>query len=191
MDWSEYWYYDETSPSCLRWKVDRYKGRGLTILFIRKGDVAGSLDKSTGYWKVNLKGVGIKVHQVVWFLHHGKMQDGMMVDHIDGVSANNHINNMRCVTKALNTRNMGMSSINTSGFCGVSYTKLTNSHGSKTVNEYWKAEWMGADGIKIGKTFSITKLGNDEAFRLACEHRAKMIAELNEQGAGYTTRHGT
>jgi hypothetical protein len=39
--------------------------------------------------------------------------------------------------------------------------------------------------------FSISKLGNDEAFRQACEYRAKMIAELNEQGANYTERHGT
>lgn len=23
-NWSDYFYYDETSPSCLRWKVDRY-----------------------------------------------------------------------------------------------------------------------------------------------------------------------
>jgi len=191
MGWDDYWYYDETSPSCLRWKVDRYKGRALSILFIRKGDVAGSLDKSTGYWKVNLKCVGIKVHQIVWFLHHGKMPDGMIVDHEDRNPANNRIGNMRAVTKATNNRNVNKSKANTSGVCGVSYTKLTNSHGSKSVNEYWKAEWMRLDGIKVGKIFSITKLGNDEAFRLACEYRAKMIEELNQQGAGYTERHGT
>ena len=30
----------------------------------------------------------------------------------------------------------------------------------------------------------------DEAFRLACEHREKMIMELNDRGAGYSPTHG-
>lgn len=39
-------------------------------------------------------------------------------------------------------------------------------------------------------TFSTHKFGNDEAFRLACEYRIEMVAELNRQGAGYTKTHG-
>jgi hypothetical protein len=35
------------------------------------------------------------------------------------------------------------------------------------------------------------KYGKEEAFRLAVEWRAARIKELNEQGAGYTERHGT
>ena len=39
--------------------------------------------------------------------------------------------------------------------------------------------------------FSVEKHGNEEAFRLACEWRSEQIRLLNEQGAGYTERHGT
>ena len=41
------------------------------------------------------------------------------------------------------------------------------------------ARWYDIDGILRGKHFRIDRLGNDEAFRLACEWRAKMIEQLN------------
>ena len=36
----------------------------------------------------------------------------------------------------------------------------------------------------------LKKYGKEEAFRLAVEWRAARIKELNNQGAGYTERHG-
>ena len=47
------------------------------------------------------------------------------------------------------------------------------------------------DGKKKTKAFSPFVYGYEQAFKLACEWREKMIAEFNEQGAGYTERHGT
>ena len=41
------------------------------------------------------------------------------------------------------------------------------------------------------KAFSCLKYGDEEALRLALEWRDKTIKEINEQGAGYTERHGT
>lgn len=40
------------------------------------------------------------------------------------------------------------------------------------------------------KTFSISKYGEKESFRLACEYRSKMIESLNANGAGYASTHG-
>ena len=54
--------YDESSPSCLRWKVSRIGGRGIC-----PGDVAGSID-SKGYWRVGISGKEYRVHRIVYHL---------------------------------------------------------------------------------------------------------------------------
>lgn len=50
--------------------------------------------------------------------------------------------------------------------------------------------WMDTEGKRHTKSFACKKYGYDQAFQLACEYRSKMIAELNEQGAGYSETHG-
>lgn len=62
---------------------------------------------------------------------------------------------------------------------------------SRKRQTYVTATYVGLIGKNISKYFSVDKYGYDEAFRLACEWRKQKIAELNEQGAGYTERHGT
>ncbi len=42
IEWGEYFYYDESSPSGLRWKVNRYSGRSDSIISAEKGQVAGT-----------------------------------------------------------------------------------------------------------------------------------------------------
>lgn len=42
IDFSQYLYYDPTSPSALRWKVDVMGGRGYAATLIRSGSAAGS-----------------------------------------------------------------------------------------------------------------------------------------------------
>lgn len=80
------------------------------------------------------------------------------------------------------TRNQRMKNHNTSGVTGVFFSVNRNC---------WIANWMCIYTSKNKrKHFSINKYGKDEAFRLACEYREKMVQELNEQGAGYTEQHG-
>ena len=47
MKFEDYFYYDETSPTFLRWKVDRYSGRKRNVLKFKKGDVCGSFERDT------------------------------------------------------------------------------------------------------------------------------------------------
>ena len=54
---NHYFYYDETSPSFLRWKVSRGK--------IKAGDSAGGKDNK-GYYIVKLNNVSYKVHRVIF-----------------------------------------------------------------------------------------------------------------------------
>lgn len=86
-------------------------------------------------------------------------------------------------------RNTRQSKINQSGVTGVKLQENTDRKGQPYY--YYVAFWRNLDGTESHKCFSVSKIGDSEAFRLACEYRAKMIEELNAQGAGYTERHGT
>jgi hypothetical protein len=93
--------------------------------------------------------------------------------------------NVKWILDEFQSRNKGKTVRNTSGVTGV--TVAIGKNGVKRYRVYW----MNLDGKAGSKSFSVLKYGEDEAFRLACEYRVKMIAELNEQGAGYGERHGT
>lgn len=189
IDFSELYYYDVTSPSYLRRKTDWISGMKYQIVKAHAGDVAGSLSLGRcSYYVTKADNTSYRVHRIIWELFYGAIEDGWQVDHIDGDSLNNNINNLRCVKNITNSRNQKFRSTNTSEVCGVGMLINKTKSGE---NRYWKAQWNTLDGKRCAKCFSINKLGNEEAFRLACEYRLKMIAELNAQGAGYSSRHGT
>lgn len=178
VDWNSLVYYDETSTTGLRWKVGRVcpkMNRRVTKIGAEAGSKKGkrsvlTIDKQSYY-----------SYRIVYTICKGPIPDGMEVDHLDGDCTNNAIWNLELKDSPRNNRNMKKSGRNTSGVTGVSHM---NSKGC----EYWVAYWV--DGKLKAKCFNIAKLGEEEAFQQACEHRARMIAELNEQGAGYTDRHG-
>lgn len=181
--WHNWLYYEESSPSGLKWKVEIRRGQHFNVVSVAVGDDAGYLD-SNGYWTIGLCGQIYKGHRIVWELHNPGLLSEEFIDHKNGDSADNKIENLRKVDRGTNQRNRSKCKSNKSGVTGVSF-----SHGSGSSS--WRAKWHNMDGTRQEKYFSIKKHGNDEAFRLACEYRAKMIQELNEQGAGYTERHGT
>lgn len=183
MNWSDWFTYDENSPSCLRWKVERTSGRNGARVLVKAGDVAGSLT-NYGYYSVRLKGKNHGAHRVIWEMFNCQIAAGMQIDHINGVRRDNRLANLRVVSNAENRRNMYIQRNTLSGINGVN--RATNGRGYF----YWKATWSCARSKSHAKYFSIAKHGEDEAFRLACEHRNKMIEQLNAEGAGYTDRHG-
>ena len=180
---ADYFYYDETSASCLRWKVERRSGRGSGRVMASPGDVAGTAHDQNGYAVVGLFGTTYFVHKIIWELMTGQAYGSTQVDHEDGNPSNNKIGNLRAATQQVNMRNRCMSSANTSGFTGVSQCR-------RKRQTYWRARWFTLDGKEKAKWFSISVLGDIEAFIAACEYRAKMIEQLNVQGAGYKERHG-
>lgn len=191
VNWKDLVYYDPTSPSGLRWACNiPHKGTfGNKVSYVKVvGDVAGSLQKKNNRYKIKYQQKAYMAHRVVYELFYGKISDELVVDHIDGDALNNRIENLRVVEQAKNARNVKKHSRNTTGVVGVVLSVVKSSSGK--VFSYYNATWQ-VEGKMQNKYFSITKLGEDEAFRLACEHRAKMIEELNKQGAGYTERHGT
>ena len=184
MDLNDYFYYDETSPTCLRHKAVKYCRK-------REGESTGQR-KSHGYYLVTAGGVTYKAHRVIYELLVGKIPEGMQIDHVDRDRSNNRFENLRLVCSADNMRNKVKQSNNTSGVTGVCLIKTASrARADGSIPAYWQAKWHDLSKNRCTKMFSIDTLGYDEAFRLACEYRAKMITELNEQGAGYSENHGT
>lgn len=172
VDFRDYLYYDESSPSCLRW--GKYI-RGATI----KDKAAGSLDKTTGYYRVCVNGKLFYAHRVVWCIHNLEIECTQQIDHINGIKTDNRIVNLRLATQAENNRNQKLRRNNKSGVTGVSFGGIS-----------WTVGWRSIDNKRRTKSFSILKYGNDLAFSMACEYRSKIIDELNAAGGGYTERHG-
>lgn len=183
----QYLYCDEHSPSGLRWKIDRLWGRKLSRVKIKAGEVAGSL-RDNGYWFIKLNYKYHAAHRVVMALHGRDTQ--LDVDHKDGLGAGNIVENLRAVETKINTRNGVKRCSNTSGVTGVGWEYNTSRKCGRKPILYAVAQWATLDGKRGYKCFRVDRLGLLPAFKLACEHRAKMIEELNAQGAGYTDRHG-
>lgn len=70
----------------------------------KAGDVAGTVDRSTGYVKVNFDGKVRLAHRLIWALCHGD-QPPRQIDHIDCNRSNNTIENLRACTPTQNLIN--------------------------------------------------------------------------------------
>lgn len=75
------------------------------------------------------------LHHLIWIYHNGDIPEGMLLDHVDGDTTNNRIDNLRLATYSENTMNRPLSSQNKSGFVGVSFRPKYNTwRAAITVN---------------------------------------------------------
>jgi len=111
------WSY-EPDTGILRWKIKpAYR--------VLVGDVAGCKKSNKGgysYMSISFKGKQYKAHKIAWLIFYG-VPPKHQIDHEDGNSVNNRIENLRDVTQIENGRNQKLSTRNTSGFCGVRWQK--------------------------------------------------------------------
>lgn len=89
------------------------------------GSIAGWVTVCNGrfYRKMNIKRKVLYVHRVIFNLHHGYLPK--YIDHIDGNSLNNKIENLREASQSQNMANARKKSTNTSGYKGVTFRKDT------------------------------------------------------------------
>lgn len=174
-------YYDETSPTCLRWNVTIYAAKNHSAVCVLKGDVAGTLDN--GYYRIKTEEGFVAVHRIIWRLFNGEIAEDLVIDHIDRNPKNNKISNLRLVTESVNNRNRNKSSSNRSGTTGVYIIKTSSGCA-------WRAAYTLLDGSRVIKSFSVAKYGYDEARGMAEKVRESGISQLNKDGAGYTENHG-
>jgi hypothetical protein len=108
--WDEVLYYDEESPSGLRWKIDikvlKHKKRKL----VSKDSVAGTRQyRKTGKpkaWVVTYCGVQYPAHRLVMVLFGASLSNSEVVDHLDRNPFNNLKSNLRIKSVSENNRNM-------------------------------------------------------------------------------------
>lgn len=102
IDWHSKFYYDPTSPTGLRWKVDNNVGNPKCKR--RSGDIAGNTKTTKGmtYSTVSHKDLNYYAHRVIWIMHNGYLDKNLVVDHIYGFS--NNIENLRVVPQELNNK---------------------------------------------------------------------------------------
>lgn len=186
MNYSDYFRCDPSSPSGLVWAKNIYNGRARNILVCSEGDSCGGIHKD-GHWSVAFrfgdKQIRRYCHRIIWELTYGECDPKLFIDHINGVRSDNSLDNLRLVTRKTNSRNQKMNVRNTSGKTGVS---------PQEVNGYcyYVASWVDDDKRKHAKRFSIGKLGDEVAFKMASEYRNKMIESINDSTYNqYTERH--
>lgn len=182
MNWSELVYYDESSPTCLRWKELVVQGRGAHRSTKKHGDVAGTLN-SNGYYVVNRNGVRKLVHHIVLELAGEEIPEGREVDHENRIRTDNKRSNLRIVTRLINTRNHTRNANNKTGTTGVHLDTYVK--GSHTYHSY-VATWIDDTGKKRTAKFSCGKYGDETARNLAEGRREREIAKLKH----YTLTHG-
>lgn len=186
--WSEHFKLDPSSPSGLAWNRETYSfaGRKLETWI---GKPAGILhDVKNGdnkAWRVSFQLNGkLKswpVHRIITVLS-GMKVNGFVIDHINGISADNRIENLRVTTVAVNARNCKPQHNSPYGITGVGFYE------DKAGNAYFISR-SRVDGKRIQKSFPIKYLGVMEAFRQAVVSRQQTIHNLNLTGAGYSDRH--
>lgn len=82
-----------------------------------------SLSKN-GYLRGTLNGEFYYAHRIIWKMLHGTEPED--IDHDDGVRTNNRPFNLFSRSRSDNLKNRALSSNNTSGYHGISYSKRHN-----------------------------------------------------------------
>jgi hypothetical protein len=163
---SEYFKYDEDSPSGLVWKKD-YHGK-------KAGQVAGYL--TAGYFILRFAGEKIRVSRLVYFLTKCQDLTDKVVDHLDGNTTNNKIDNLRLCSQKQNCRNRVTKARNTTGYIGV-YVTYKGSY-----------KYLTASALGELKNFSLIKLEYQEALAQAVSWRDEKLKSLPPEDS-FTERH--
>jgi len=119
-----------------------------------------------GYHRLHCGKTGYQYHIVLWMLHFGEVPTAE-IDHINGNPADNRIENLREVTRSMNSRNMALRIDNTTGAVGVC---RKGSRWASTICTNGDRQWLG--------TFPTREL--------AIAARMAVHADL-----GFTARHGS
>lgn len=157
INFSDFFTYDSTSPSGLVWKVFRAGKTGV-------GSIAGT--DAGRYYKVGICGKRIYTHRIVWELHNGPIPQGSVIDHIDGDSYNNSIENLRLCTQSQNTKNKSKQNNNTTGYTGV-----------VQVRNRWKAQIQCNGKRKHLGTF----LTPEDAYEAYKQAAIELFGEFNRE----------
>lgn len=110
MNWNNVFEYRDGE---LYWKI---KPSNVAKMHVRVGNFVG---KKRNYLSVEYKYKSYRIHRIIWEMFYGKIPSKMQIDHIDGNTLNNKVENLRVVDNSDNQKNCGIRKDNKSGFPGV------------------------------------------------------------------------
>lgn len=155
---NEWFYYDETSPSCLRRKKVLPNSGRQSI-----GSPAGSCTKT---WTVRLHGKLYLGSRIVYLLTNGSIDKNFIIDHIDTNRKNNNKNNLQQISASENARLKKCKDIN---FACLGYAQ-------QGTQSRYVVQWTDLSGKRMRKYFCISKNQDKEtAFSLAKIYRDNLI----------------
>lgn len=174
---SEKFYYDSSSPSGLRYKVDNSSRDPRNKRAV--GDVAGYIwknnkGKDTPYYVLEDKNISYRIHRIIWVLEKSEIPEDCVVNHIDLNSLNNTLTNLELVSPGVNSRRSIKQTKS-----GVLEILL------KGIAVGVQSDWTTLEGKRIRTLYSYKKYGKEKAWKLATQARQEALVLLNEQGAGY------
>lgn len=113
---------------------NRFIFRDGDIIDKNTGKVSGTIvrrDSSLEYRLLQFTVNGNKhrcyAHRAAWLLVYGDIPTSSVIDHLDGNGLNNSIDNLRLVSRSINSRNAKIAKNNKSGTTGVIYDNHTHS----------------------------------------------------------------
>jgi len=129
---------------------------------------AGTINKSTGYRHVCIRGKAYLVHRIAFLWTHKRFPYDQ-IDHIDHNKQNNHPSNLREATFSDNNKNKSAQKNNTSGHTGLYRVKRKGIY----------CGWMGRIGLgqsnkQHSKSFPLTDAGKRGAIKWVKEKRREL-----------------
>ena len=98
------------------------------------GNIAGCIDKHSGYRRIRYKGKCYKASRLIWAWHNGDIPKEYEIDHIDNNRSNDKIENLRLSTPSQNNQNKTHTKNNKLGVKGVSRNRQGNFSAFITIN---------------------------------------------------------
>jgi len=131
------------------------------------GTIAGTIFKN-GYRRIKIDGVSYLEHRLAWLYVHGDESIPEVIDHINRITNDNRIENLRASTPLANSHNVGFDARNTSGHKGVSWCSR---------DKKWRA-LIVADGksYRLGRFETIERAS--VSYRIA-EHFRSIYGDLS------------
>lgn len=133
--------------------------------YIKSGKRAGHIHND--YIRITFQGVRFFEHQVVFLMFNGYLPK--MIDHVNGVTTDNRVENLRVATPSLNGANRKTNYNNKSGYKGVYFNKGVG-------------KWISS----IRKDGKLTHLGcfnsPEDAHKAYCDAADKLYGEYANYG---------
>jgi hypothetical protein len=139
------------------WRVNRQR--------VRAGDVAGTVVQR-GYVQLKVAQYPVLAHRLAWAFVHGEMPT-LEIDHINGITNDNRIENLRQVSRAGNTGNI-LRAVCRAGLLGVRFDQR---------RQHWVASI-----VRGGKTTYLGSFSTAEAAHAAyCAAREELDPGASER----------